>query len=89
MPSDVEADSSPEQPRGKRLDSWKEIAAYLNRDVRTLFRWEAQEQLPVYRHLHQGRSTVYAHPTSDTSASIVRLADVSGQGTLQLPEYEV
>ena len=46
---------------GDQLDSWKEIAAYLNRDVRTLFRWEAQEQLPVYRHLHKGRSTVYAY----------------------------
>lgn len=44
-----------------RLDSWKEIAAHLNRDVRTLFRWEAQEKLPVYRHLHKGRSSVYAY----------------------------
>ena len=48
-------------PAGDRLDSWKEIAAHLNRDVRTLFRWEAQENLPVYRHLHKGRSTVYAY----------------------------
>jgi hypothetical protein len=48
-------------PAGDRLDSWKEIAAHLNRDVRTLFRWEAQEKLPVYRHLHKGRSTVYAY----------------------------
>jgi TolB-like protein/Tfp pilus assembly protein PilF len=52
----------PSEPReGDRLDSWKEIAAHLNRDVRTLFRWEAQEKLPVYRHLHKGRSTVYAY----------------------------
>jgi len=50
-----------QSPAGDRLDSWKEIAAYLNRDVRTLFRWEAQERLPVYRHLHKGRSTVYAY----------------------------
>jgi TolB-like protein len=44
-----------------RLDSWKEIAAHLNRDIRTLFRWEAQEKLPVYRHLHKQRSSVYAY----------------------------
>lgn len=50
-----------QSPAGDRLDSWKEIAAYLNREVRTLFRWEAQEHLPVYRHLHKGRSTVYAY----------------------------
>ena len=50
-----------QSPAGDRLDSWKEIAAHLNRDVRTLFRWEAQEKLPVYRHLHKGRSSVYAY----------------------------
>jgi len=26
-----------------RLDSWKEIAAYLNRDVTTVQRWEKRE----------------------------------------------
>ena len=35
-----------------RLDSWKEIAAYLNRSVRTVTRWEREESLPVHRHLH-------------------------------------
>ncbi len=33
----------------KRLDSWKEIAAYLNRDVRTVIRWEKERGLPVRR----------------------------------------
>jgi TolB-like protein/lipoprotein NlpI len=46
----------------ERLDSWKEIAAYLQRDVRTLHRWERAEGLPVHRHLHQKRGTVYAYP---------------------------
>jgi hypothetical protein len=32
----------------KRLDSWKEIAEYLGRDVRTAARWEA-EGLPLHR----------------------------------------
>lgn len=43
-----------------RLDSWKEIAAYLKRDVRTVQRWEAFESLPVHRHQHKKRGSVYA-----------------------------
>jgi TolB-like protein/Tfp pilus assembly protein PilF len=43
-----------------RLDSWKEIAAYLRRGVRTVKRWEKEEGLPVHRHLHQRLGTVYA-----------------------------
>lgn len=43
-----------------RLDSWKEIAAYLQRDVRTVQRWEALEGLPVHRHQHKKRGSVYA-----------------------------
>lgn len=51
----------PEQPPNDRLNSWKEIAAYLMRDVRTLHRWEAEEGLPIHRHLHQKRGSVYAY----------------------------
>lgn len=47
--------------RGRRLDSWKEIAAYLNRDVRTVQRWEKSEKLPVLRHLHEAQASVYAY----------------------------
>lgn len=43
-----------------RLDSWKEIAAYLDRDVRTVQRWETREGLPVHRLEHRKRGTVYA-----------------------------
>jgi Tol biopolymer transport system component len=43
-----------------RLDSWKEIAAYLNRDVTTVQRWEKREGMPVHRHLHEKRGSVYA-----------------------------
>jgi Tol biopolymer transport system component len=45
-----------------RLESWKEIGAYLQRDVRTLRRWEKEEGLPVHRHSHKSRSSVYAYP---------------------------
>ncbi|MFL6246223.1 MAG: tetratricopeptide repeat protein [Thermoanaerobaculia bacterium] len=43
-----------------RLDSWKEIAAYLHRSVRTVRRWERDEGLPVHRHMHQTLGSVYA-----------------------------
>lgn len=45
-----------------RLDSWKEIASYLRRGERTVRRWEETEALPVHRHQHGSRSTVYAIP---------------------------
>lgn len=45
-----------------RLESWKEIAAYLNRDVTTVQRWEEREGMPVHRHLHDQRGSVYAVP---------------------------
>jgi TolB-like protein/Tfp pilus assembly protein PilF len=48
-------------PGDERLDSWKEIAAYLKREIRTLHRWEAQEGLPIHRHLHKERGSVYAY----------------------------
>jgi len=43
----------PEVSVCERLDSWKEIAAYLKRDVRTVRRWEHAEGLPVHRHSHR------------------------------------
>lgn len=43
-----------------RLDSWKEIAAYLKRDVSTIQRWEKREGMPVRRHLHDKLGSVYA-----------------------------
>jgi len=47
-------------PLEDRLDSWKEIAAYLKRDVTTVQRWEKREDMPVYRHLHDKIGSVYA-----------------------------
>jgi len=47
---------------GAKLESWKEIAAYLKRDVSTVRRWEKYEGLPVRRHEHRTRSSVYAIP---------------------------
>jgi len=43
-----------------RLDSWKQIAAYLKRGVRTVRRWERDEGLPVHRQIHRVLGSVYA-----------------------------
>jgi Tfp pilus assembly protein PilF len=43
----------------ERLDSWKEIAAYLKRGVRTVQRWERVAGLPV-RRVPSTRGAVYA-----------------------------
>jgi len=45
---------------GDRLDSWKEIAVYLKRDVRTVQRWEKSERLPIHRHAHRRQGSVFA-----------------------------
>src|SRR5215472_5673563 len=50
-----------ETPELLRLDSWKEIAAYLRKDIRTVQLWEKREGLPVHRHAHTARATVYAY----------------------------
>jgi len=50
----------PEPSPRLRLDAWKEIAAYLKRDIRTVQLWEKKEGLPVHRHTHAARASVYA-----------------------------
>ncbi len=69
--------------RGRRLESWKEIAAYLGRDVTTVRRWERREGLPVSRILHSKIGSVYAYTTeldawrdSRASAAATDVADV-------------
>jgi TolB-like protein/lipopolysaccharide biosynthesis regulator YciM len=47
--------------RSHRLESWKEIAAYLGRNVRTVQRWERREGLPVHRLQHNKLGSVFAH----------------------------
>jgi Tol biopolymer transport system component len=55
------ASTDPGRPTSDRLDSWKEIAAYLRRSERTVRRWERTEGLPTHRHGHQRRASVYAY----------------------------
>jgi hypothetical protein len=44
-----------------RLDSWKEIAAYLKRGVRTVQRWERSSGLPVHRLELDRQGSVFAY----------------------------
>ncbi len=51
-------------PNGKKeniLTSWKEIAAYLDRDVRTCVRWEQRYGLPVHRLDRDSKGKVFAY----------------------------
>lgn len=47
-------------PSEELLNSWKEIAAYMNRGVRTVQRWESELGLPVRRPRGRERSAVVA-----------------------------
>jgi tetratricopeptide (TPR) repeat protein len=44
-----------------RLDGWKRIAIFLNRDVRTVRRWEKGQGLPIRRVMHDKGATVFAY----------------------------
>jgi tetratricopeptide (TPR) repeat protein len=53
--------ANPDPLAGKRLDSWKEIAAFFGRAERTVKRWETERGLPVHRMPGGGRSAVFAY----------------------------
>jgi len=64
MTTNQSSHESSHAPAGETpLESWKEIAAHLQRDERTARRWEKTEGLPVHRHHHLSRSSVYAYPS--------------------------
>jgi hypothetical protein len=44
-----------------RLNSWKEIAAFVGRDERTVKRWEESRGIPVRRLPGAGRASVFAY----------------------------
>lgn len=53
---------NPLKVRADILNSWKEIAGYLGRGVRTVQRWEKDLGLPVRRPRNKTRSAVMAFP---------------------------
>ena len=71
-----------ERPLADRLDSWKEIASHLNRDVTTVQRWEKREGMPVHRHRHDRMGSVYASRAElDAWARSRNLPPGQGNGT--------
>jgi Tol biopolymer transport system component len=60
VPSRTTDPPSRAEPESGRLESWKEIAAYFNRSVTTVQRWEQEEGLPVHRLVHSKSGSVYA-----------------------------
>jgi Tol biopolymer transport system component len=67
---------APSEAAGDRLDSWKDIAAYLKRDVSTVQRWEKREGMPVRRHLHHKLGSVYAFRAELDAWSLSRSSGV-------------
>lgn len=61
----------------RALQSWKQIAAFLDRSERTVRRWEEQEGLPVHRRSHDKQDTVFAfkHEIEVWSRSRTRCPD--------------
>jgi len=61
----MDSPNDPKQPDRRRTDlrlnSWKSIGAFFERDERTVKRWEAQRGLPIHRVPGTGRSSVYAY----------------------------
>jgi Tol biopolymer transport system component len=51
----------PAMDESGRLDSWKQIASHFGKSERTVRRWQQIEGLPVHRHLHQQRGSVWAY----------------------------
>lgn len=75
---------------GERLDSWKEVASFFRREVRTVQLWEKSEGLPVRRQHHKKLGSVYAYrheleawwiARSSIQSSSGRTADLPGPTT--------
>jgi tetratricopeptide (TPR) repeat protein len=52
---------SAHENHGRRLDSWKEIASFFERDERTARRWEKEQALPVHRIPGGAKGRVFAY----------------------------
>src|SRR5579859_7347811 len=77
---------------GERLNSWKDIASYLNRSVPTVQRWEREEQLPVHRLVHKRQGSVYAYKAEldqwwqQRRASLADEGEASAQDAAPIPQ---
>jgi Flp pilus assembly protein TadD len=82
--------------REDRLESWKEISAYLERTTRTCQKWEAEYSLPIHRLKDSPKSRVYASKAEldawlervlrETEAREAGAAGRSSRTVLDVPE---
>ena len=56
----LSSDHMDDDSQADRLESWKAIANYLGKSVRTARRWESEEGLPVRRQMHKSQASVFA-----------------------------
>jgi tetratricopeptide (TPR) repeat protein len=77
--------TGPAGPDPDRLDSWKEIANYFRREVRTVQLWEKREGLPVHRHFHKQLGSVFAF-RSELKAWNEQVSQKSGQPSPEVSE---
>jgi excisionase family DNA binding protein len=70
----------PSPPQARRLDSWKAVAEYLGRSVRTVVRWADERGLPVHRVPGGKRHPVFAY-SNEVDAWLVGKGDVQQGAT--------
>lgn len=91
--SEQSSSTASDAPPSERLDSWKEIAAYLRREVRTVQRWEKEEGLPVHRSPHKRQGRIYAYKAeldawwNDGHARLAELEEADYAGVEPSGEY--
>ncbi|MGA8492948.1 MAG: tetratricopeptide repeat protein [Terriglobales bacterium] len=73
-----------QQASHRRLDSWKEIAAFFGRDERTVKRWEKERALPVHRVPGGVRSGVFAY--TDELSQWLRDPGAAAKELLHIPD---
>ncbi len=88
--SDVLLANHGDPSRAAILNSWKEIATFLHRGVRTVQRWERELELPVHRIGNGNRSPVFAF-TAEIQLWLLRnhgkvAGEVSAQQQSRVPQ---
>jgi tetratricopeptide (TPR) repeat protein len=89
MPGDENRQDAHEAGRDQadRLVGWKAIAAYLERDIRTVQRWETSEELPIHRLEHQRQASAYAYRSELDAWQQRRSVDPPAAGTQDTPAW--
>jgi len=75
----------PVERRKDVLHSWKDIASFLQRGVRTVQRWEKQHNLPVHRVGAGVRAPTFAF-RSELQAWLVHMAETAHSDEFRIPE---